>query len=360
MPANLPLELTTFIDLFANIIMRGGVPLEEEIRSRERDNRYFSFLFAPWNDPVNVYYRWRLYSLLQGDTLVHWRTEPFQMEKGSKAIVWVPPPVRAVVVAPPAPATPSSGVALLPPPPMAVINAVNEDGVVGSVLIGLLLAKEGGRNLYISLPDAERTEWISMLRSVTLQSDAVGDAMVFAVEHAEAALDVMSILLEAIVSPNATLVQLLSRLFVLSDILMNVHCSAPNSKSLGKAAELILPTVLDAVCAFVMRTVRKEKRSEKAVAEAAAAPTQPIPPETSTKHGVLAPPPVERGILGTAPPVSAVETLVEVVSDSDSGRLLGWLKVMCNVWQESGAISLRTASEMQMTHGFLFEGWKKE
>ena len=36
-----------------------------------------------------MYYRWKLYSLMQGDTVTRWRTEPFKMVQGGP--VWVPP-----------------------------------------------------------------------------------------------------------------------------------------------------------------------------------------------------------------------------------------------------------------------------
>jgi len=39
----------------------------------------------------HVYYRWRLYSILQGDPKNKWRTEPFHMfDEGP---IWVPPEI---------------------------------------------------------------------------------------------------------------------------------------------------------------------------------------------------------------------------------------------------------------------------
>lgn len=37
----------------------------------------------------NNYYRWRVYSLCQGDTLTNWRIEPFQMNPNG--FIWFPP-----------------------------------------------------------------------------------------------------------------------------------------------------------------------------------------------------------------------------------------------------------------------------
>lgn len=94
-PANLPVEVSSFVDLFCLFVSRGGPLFEEEIKYREKGNPFFAFLTAPWNDPINVYYRWRLYSLLQEGPrqFMRWSTAPYQLEQGGKdALVWVPPP----------------------------------------------------------------------------------------------------------------------------------------------------------------------------------------------------------------------------------------------------------------------------
>ncbi|ORC85047.1 uncharacterized protein TM35_000381220 [Trypanosoma theileri] len=91
-PHDLPVDVTAFLDLVAFYVVQGGPTAEEEIMKREENNPHFAFLHNPWNHPMQIYYRWRLYSLLQGDTMLKWRTEPFQMERGNDAYVWVPPP----------------------------------------------------------------------------------------------------------------------------------------------------------------------------------------------------------------------------------------------------------------------------
>ena len=93
-PTDLPLEQTTLIDLLATMVVQGGPTTEEEIVKREmaRRNPAFAFLSEKFNHPCLLYYRWRLYSLLQQDTLLSWRTTPFQIESARRAYVFVPPP----------------------------------------------------------------------------------------------------------------------------------------------------------------------------------------------------------------------------------------------------------------------------
>lgn len=49
------------------------------------------FLFENYS-PAHTYYRWKLYSILQGDGQKEWQIEDFRMFKGGS--VWRPPPVN--------------------------------------------------------------------------------------------------------------------------------------------------------------------------------------------------------------------------------------------------------------------------
>jgi len=63
---------------------------------RERQNPEFSFIILP-NTEENNYYRWRVFSLFQADTLTNWRKEPFQMHPGG--VIWVPPIIDPMAAA---------------------------------------------------------------------------------------------------------------------------------------------------------------------------------------------------------------------------------------------------------------------
>ncbi|KAL6041297.1 U2 snRNP-associated SURP domain-containing protein [Balamuthia mandrillaris] len=72
---------------------------------KEKENPLFAFLFEA-NSDENIYYRWKVFSLLQGGSDQHWSTEPFQMFPGGP--FWIPPPL---------PSSPLSSSSTPPPPP---------------------------------------------------------------------------------------------------------------------------------------------------------------------------------------------------------------------------------------------------
>ena len=78
------------INRMVEFVIREGPMFEAMIMNREINNRMFQFLFEN-TSPEHIYYRWRLFSLLQGDTKEKWSGDEFRMFKGGP--VWRPPAV---------------------------------------------------------------------------------------------------------------------------------------------------------------------------------------------------------------------------------------------------------------------------
>lgn len=57
-------------------VMQDGCAFEQAVMLKEQNNPEFRFLFD-LTIPEHVYYRWRLYSLANEDSLRSWRVEPF-------------------------------------------------------------------------------------------------------------------------------------------------------------------------------------------------------------------------------------------------------------------------------------------
>lgn len=77
-----------YIDRLAMYVAKDGMVFENLAIQRERDDPKFRFLFDT-DLPDHIYYRWRVYSIAQGDSLYSWRQQPFQMLEGGP--YWIPP-----------------------------------------------------------------------------------------------------------------------------------------------------------------------------------------------------------------------------------------------------------------------------
>ncbi|OTF78640.1 U2 snRNP-associated SURP motif-containing protein-like protein, partial [Euroglyphus maynei] len=83
-------NLLCLIHRVVEFVVREGPPFEALLMNREITNPQFSFLFEN-QSAAHVYYRWRLFSVLQGEHPSRWRTEEFRMFVGGS--IWRPPPI---------------------------------------------------------------------------------------------------------------------------------------------------------------------------------------------------------------------------------------------------------------------------
>lgn len=73
--------LLALIHRMIEFVIREGPMFEAMIMHRELENPMFRFLFEN-ESPAHIYYRWKLFSLLQGDTVSEWKQKEFRMFKG--------------------------------------------------------------------------------------------------------------------------------------------------------------------------------------------------------------------------------------------------------------------------------------
>merc|ERR1711862_135268 len=81
-----------FITTIASFVSKDGSLIEQSIINRERHNPKFSFLFSDSNIEERIFYRWRVYSFIQGDGYHYWNVEPFQMIYPHGKF-WIPPDI---------------------------------------------------------------------------------------------------------------------------------------------------------------------------------------------------------------------------------------------------------------------------
>ncbi|KAF0991412.1 hypothetical protein HZS_3170 [Henneguya salminicola] len=174
--------------------------------NRELNNPSYRFLFDPYI-PEHAYYRWRLFSLLQGDSMYNWSVKEFVMFKGGS--VWVPPPL-------PPGYTSKSSLSSIYLHPTASFKISKDNKILEK-----------------SLSQKQLSTLRNLLRHLTADRKKVAEIMVWALDHNECAKEVFCRFLYKIIDNfqqsltikttalNIKAKMMIARLYALSDILYN-------------------------------------------------------------------------------------------------------------------------------------------
>lgn len=198
------------IDTLASYVMKDGLEFEQNVLEEQRSNPEFRFLLDT-SVPEHWYYRWRIYSLCQGDSFTYWRKDPFVMVSGGSE--WIPPPLPT--------AQPRE----------------SEDQRSGA-------AQAGSGEL---LTDDQLDEFEQMLRTLTVARSQIAAAMAFALDHAHAASEFVQILTEALTLTETPLPTKVARLFLVSDILYNSAKSGKKAQGFRTGFEASLPAIFESL-----------------------------------------------------------------------------------------------------------------
>lgn len=193
-------NLLCIIHRMIEFVVREGPMFEAMIMNREISNPMFRFLFEN-QSPAHVYYRWKLYSILQGDSPTRWRTIDFRMFKNGS--FWRPPPLN---------------------PYLQEISEETEARVEENV-------KKG------QLKEDQRDKLEELLRGLTPRKNDVGDAMVFCLNHAEAAEEIVECIAESLSILKTPLPKKIARLYLVSDVLYNSSAKVANASYYRKYFE---------------------------------------------------------------------------------------------------------------------------
>ncbi|XP_050714698.1 U2 snRNP-associated SURP motif-containing protein-like isoform X3 [Eriocheir sinensis] len=204
-------SLLQLIHRTIEFIVREGPMFEAMIMNREISNPDFRFLFEN-QSPAHVYYRWKLFSMLQGDSPSRWCTKPFRMFKNGS--IWKPPPLNP----------------FLQGMPEELIKKEEE---------------EEEKNKKGSLSNAQRGRLESMIRGLVPERDKVGEAMVWCIEHADAAEEICQCLTEALTNNETALPKKIARLYLVSDILHNCSVKVSNASFYRKGFQSKLAEIFE-------------------------------------------------------------------------------------------------------------------
>ncbi|XP_068136871.1 U2 snRNP-associated SURP motif-containing protein isoform X3 [Hyperolius riggenbachi] len=195
-------NLLALIHRMIEFVVREGPMFEAMIMNREINNPMFRFLFEN-QTPAHVYYRWKLYSILQGDSPTKWRTEDFRMFKNGS--FWRPPPLNPYL----------HGMAEEQEPEPFVEEPI----------------KKG------ALKEEQRDKLEEVLRGLTPRKNDIGEAMVFCLNHAEAAEEIVDCIAESLSILKTPLPKKIARLYLVSDVLYNSSAKVSNASYYRKFFE---------------------------------------------------------------------------------------------------------------------------
>lgn len=205
----------SLIHRMVEFVVSEGPMFEAMIMNRELQNPAYRFLFDNVS-PAHVYYRWRLFSVLQGEHPSKWKTKEFRMFKGGP--MWRPPPVN-----PYSQGMPVELISDEEASPVRETERSPRQSRKGKDRV-FKEAKEKG-----SLSDTQREELEDVLRNLMPEKPKIGDAMVFCLEHADAAEEVVTCIKESLGILETPLHKKIARLYLISDILHNCTARVANA-----------------------------------------------------------------------------------------------------------------------------------
>jgi len=218
------------IDRVATYVKRYGYDFETALMEKEHKNSVYEFLFN-LESAAHTYYRWRAYSLAQGDTLQSWRTDPFVMVEGGPS--FVPPPLDS---------KPDSKDSRRDDDrDRRRDRDEDRDRDVRRE------DREPARTKHVrevTLTDPEYDELSDILRSLTISRADIAKGMAFALDHADAGKEIVQTIAESLTLDSTPVSSKMARLYLVSDILHNSQSGVKNASNYRTMFQASLKDVL--------------------------------------------------------------------------------------------------------------------
>uniref|UniRef100_A0A3Q0KRB0 U2 snRNP-associated SURP motif-containing protein n=1 Tax=Schistosoma mansoni TaxID=6183 RepID=A0A3Q0KRB0_SCHMA len=263
-------SILALIHRMIEFVVLEGPQFEAAVMHREANNPMFKFLFD-YQSSDHVYYRWKLWSVLHGESVTKWRTEEFRMFEGGP--LWRPPPVNLFSGGMPEDLVEEDDYPYAPGyvPPPSGRRRESED------LQEEIRLEAAAASRRCGLTEAQRGRFTQMLEDLEPCRIKIGEVMVWCLEHADSASDIALCIVDS-VAPNSNFTsnhlekeinsvdenpisdfksdqgsteheksqsisinKLVARLFLASDILYNSSAKVPNASFFRKCFETCLP-----------------------------------------------------------------------------------------------------------------------
>lgn len=214
-------HLRCLIHRTIEFVVREGPMFEAMIMNREINNPMFRFLFDN-QSPAHIYYRWRLYSVLQGEHPSKWRTDDFRLFKGG--CIWKPPPLNLYTQG-----MPDHLVEESPELEESDSQYRWRKSTSGDRESSSKESKDSKDSKKGALTDSQREKLEEILRNLTPERTKISEAMVFCIDHADAAEEVVECIAESLSLAETPLHKKVARLYLISDILHNCCVKVANA-----------------------------------------------------------------------------------------------------------------------------------
>uniref|UniRef100_A0A3Q4IAW9 Zgc:163098 n=1 Tax=Neolamprologus brichardi TaxID=32507 RepID=A0A3Q4IAW9_NEOBR len=203
-------NLLFLIHRMIEFVVREGPVFEAIIMNKEKNNPHYRFLFDNKSQD-HVYYRWKLFSILQGESPTEWRTTDFRMFRGGS--LWRPPSLNSYSQ-------------------RSEERAEEEDDVSHEEEV-----KKG------QLRAEHRQRLEMLLKELTAGREDIANAMMFCLDRADAAEEVVGHVSDSFSSLQTSLQKKIARLYLVSDILHNSCAKVAGASYYRKYFEAKLPQI---------------------------------------------------------------------------------------------------------------------
>uniref|UniRef100_A0A8C6L4M7 Zgc:163098 n=1 Tax=Nothobranchius furzeri TaxID=105023 RepID=A0A8C6L4M7_NOTFU len=201
-------NLLFLIHRMIEFVVREGPMFEAIIMNKEIKNPDYRFLFD-CKSQDHVYYRWKLFSILQGESPTKWRTADFRMFRGGS--VWRPP----------------------------VLNTYSLRGDDGAEGMNTSPLEEE------EVKKGQLRKLETLLEELTPSRDGIASAMMFCLERADAAEEVVGLVTDSFSVLPTPLQKKISRLYLVSDLLHNSSAKVAGASYYRKYLETKLPQIFE-------------------------------------------------------------------------------------------------------------------
>lgn len=179
-------NILLLIHRMVEFVVREGLLFEAMMMTREINNPCFRFLFDN-QSAAHIYYRWKLFSILQGDSQKQWRMKQFRMFENGP--IWQPPKIMDYTQGMPN---------FLIQPDQQSLSVLKK-----------------------SLSTAQRDHLEILIHKLGPERRKISEVMIYCIDHSDAAEEIVDCIIQALDSVSKTIKKVISRLYLINDILYN-------------------------------------------------------------------------------------------------------------------------------------------